>query len=315
MSGATLRLGTRASALAMWQARHVAAAISDIPNAPTVEIVEIRTTGDAVTDVPLWATPGKGVFTAELDRALIDRKIDLAVHSLKDLPTEPSAELFVAAVLKREDARDALVVRQDLDPNNLPRGTIVGTSSLRRRAFLARWRPDLKHLDLRGNVPTRVAKLDEGTYGAIVLAAAGLKRLGLADRISMYMPMETFPPAVAQGAIAVVARRGDQSTLKWMKPLDHAATHVAVRAERALLRHLEGGCQVPLGAHAYFDDGTLKLRAAVCSLDGSFIAAAEDQGTVASPEFLGVAVAEELLRRGAKHALASMPAAVAKPAS
>jgi hydroxymethylbilane synthase len=304
-----LRLGTRASALALWQARHVAAAIARIPNAPAVEIVEIRTTGDAVTDVPLWAAPGKGLFTAELDRALLDNRVDMAVHSLKDLPTTPLEGLALTAVLEREDARDALVVRTGFDPHALPQGASVGTSSLRRRAFITRWRPDLTHRDLRGNVPTRLAKLDEGAYDAIVLAAAGLKRLDLGHRISTYLPLESFPPAVAQGAIAVVTRDHDDAVTRWIAALDHAATRVAVTAERALLRHLEGGCQIPLGGHAQVVGGTIRLHAEVCAVDGSFAAAADAQGPLTDPERLGVAVAETLLKRDARRALATMPTA------
>jgi hydroxymethylbilane synthase len=304
-----MRLGTRASALALWQARHVAAAIARLPHAPAVEIVEIRTTGDAVTDVPLWATPGKGLFTAELDRALLDNRIDFAVHSLKDLPTTPLSGLALTAVLEREDPRDVLVVRAGLDAATLPRGAVIGTSSLRRRAFIARWRPDLTHKDLRGNVPTRVAKLDDGGYDAIVLAAAGLKRLDLGHRISSYLPIDTFPPAVAQGAIAIVSRSDDGTTARVVGALDHAPTRIAVTAERALLRHLEGGCQIPLGGNAQLAGDKIQMHAAVCAIDGGFSAVADEQGPASAPEQLGVAVAEALLRRGARRALATMPVA------
>ncbi len=308
-----LRLGTRASALALWQARHVAAALAGLSGVPAVEIVEIKTTGDQVTDIPLWKTAGKGFFTAELDRALLDRRIDLAVHSMKDLPTENVDGLAIAAVLEREDPRDALVVRQGLDPNVLPRGAAIGTSSLRRRAFISRWRPDLVHRDLRGNVPTRIAKLDEGQYDAIILAAAGLKRLGLGDRISTYLSVDAFPPAAAQGAIAVMTRANDDSTARWVSALDHKETRAAVRAERALLHHLEGGCQIPLGARGTVTGERLHLRAEVCSLDGNFSVTAEGQGSVSDPESLGEDIAGVLLRKDARRALATMPATAAKP--
>jgi hydroxymethylbilane synthase len=310
-----LRLGTRASALALWQARHVAAQLRAMPGVPTVEIVEIKTTGDQVTDIPLWKTAGKGFFTAELDRALIDRRIDFAVHSMKDLPTANVEGLEITAVLEREDSRDALVVRKGNDPEALPRGAVIGTSSLRRRAFISRWRPDLTHRDLRGNVPTRVAKLDEGLYDAIILAAAGLKRLGIAERISTYLPFDAFPPAAAQGAIAVMSRIGDDATYRWVSALDHRETRCAVNAERALLHHLEGGCQIPLGARGTVSGNTLHLRAEVCAIDGAFSVAAEEEGSIEEPERLGERIAEILLRKDARRALATMPPTAARPSS
>lgn len=309
----TIRLGTRSSALALWQADHVAAALRQLPGEPVIEIIRIKTTGDQVTDIPLWKTAGKGFFTAELDCALVDRRIDLAVHSMKDLPTANVDGLEISAVLEREDPRDALVVRQGIDAETLPRGACVGTSSLRRRAFIARWRPDLIHKDLRGNVPTRIAKLDEGRYDAIILAAAGLKRLGLGERISTYLPADLFPPAAAQGAIAVVTRVGDTATRQWVSALDHGNTRCAVSAERALLHHLDGGCQIPLGARGTVDGDTLRLRAEVCSIDGTFSVTAEERGPAMEPEKLGRAVAETLLRRDARRALASMPITAANP--
>jgi hydroxymethylbilane synthase len=309
----TLRLGTRASALALWQARHVAAAVARLPSAPAVEIVEIRTTGDAVTDIPLWKTAGKGFFTAELDCALLENKIDLAVHSLKDLPTAPMGGLTLTAVLEREDPRDALVLRRDEKPEALKHGATLGTSSLRRRAFAARWRPDLVHKDLRGNVPTRVARLDDGAYDAIILAAAGLKRLGLADRISTFLSTATVPHAVAQGAVAVVTRGDDPNTNTVIAPLNHAPTRISVEAERALLRHLEGGCQIPLGVHSQLNGTTLHLYAEVCALDGTFSVKADAQGPSSEPEKLGISIAEALLRRDARRALATMPPAAGQP--
>jgi hydroxymethylbilane synthase len=294
----------------MWQARHVAAALRQLPGVPTVEIIEIKTTGDQVQDIPLWKTAGKGFFTAELDRALLDKRIDFAVHSMKDLPTANVDGLEITAVLEREDPRDALVVRAGIDAEALPRGACIGTSSLRRRAFISRWRPDLTHKDLRGNVPTRVAKLDEGHYDAIILAAAGLKRLGLAERISSYLPFDTFPPAAAQGAIAIMTRVGDGNTHKWVTALDHAETRCAVEAERAVLHHLEGGCQIPLGARGTVTGSTLHLRAQVCAIDGAFSVSAEETGPIAEAERLGKAVAETLLRKDARRALATMPTAV-----
>jgi len=250
MSGAQrLRIGTRASALALWQARHVESLIRALPGAPPVELVPITTTGDVRTDVPLWAIRGRAFFTKELDRALAEGRIDIAVHSLKDLPTAMEPGLALAAVLTREDPRDALISRDGVSLAQLPRGARLGTSSLRRRAFLTRARPDLTLLELRGNVPTRLERLERGDYDAIVLATAGLKRLGLAQRISQHLSAEEFPPAVSQGAIGICTRADDRHSSDWLKPLEDAATRLATTAERALLERMEAtaGAAVALG--------------------------------------------------------------------
>jgi hydroxymethylbilane synthase len=302
-----LRLGSRGSALAMWQAHHIAAALADLPDAPAVEIIEIKTTGDAQADTPLWKTAGKGFFTAELDRALADNTIDLAVHSLKDLPTKMVPGLALAAVPEREDPRDALVCRSGIDPDALPRGAIIGTSSLRRRAFVARWRQGITHQELRGNVPTRVRKLDAGQYDAIVLAVAGLKRLGLASRIDRALPIADFTPAVSQGALGITTREDDAATRRIVAQLEHAPSRIAVNAERALLHRLEGGCQIPLGANARMEGKALILTAQVCTIDGSTCITAEEHGDAAAPEILGEKVAALLIQRGARDVLASSP--------
>lgn len=302
-----IRLGTRGSALALWQARHVASQLAALPSAPTVEIVEIKTAGDVALDTPLWKTAGKGFFTAELDRALSEGEIDLAVHSLKDLPTTMVPGLQLAAVPEREDSHDALVCRAGIDAEHLPPGATIGTSSLRRRAFIARWRQDLAHRELRGNVPTRVNKVDAGAYDAIVLAVAGLKRLGLAARISKVLPFDIFPPAAAQGALGLITRADDTATSLVVGKLDHAPSHIAVTAERALLRHLEGGCQIPLGAYASLEGDTLILSAHVCALDGSGTIALEKRGAAANPEGLGITLAEEMIARGAHDVLKAVP--------
>ena len=299
----TLRLGTRGSALALWQAQHVAALLAELPAAPKVEIVEIKTAGDVALDTPLWKTAGKGFFTAELDRALSEGEIDLAVHSLKDLPTKMVPGLQLAAVPAREDSHDALVCGAGIDADKLPPGATIGTSSLRRRAFIARWRKDIAHRELRGNVPTRVGKVDAGSYDAIVLAVAGLKRLGLAARISKVLPFDTFPPAVAQGALGLMTRADDAATSSIVRKLDDAPSRIAVTAERVLLQHLEGGCQIPLGAIAYLDGDALMLAAQVCALDGSRSISVEKRGAAANPEGLGIALAEELISRGAHEIL------------
>ena len=304
---AILRIGTRASALALWQAREVAARIAAQPDSPAVELVHIRTSGDQQTERPLWQVRGQAFFTREIDRALLAEEVDIAVHSLKDLPTQLDAGLELAALLPRADPRDALLGLRGATLAALPAGARIGTSSLRRRAFLARLRPDAMLLELRGNVPTRIERLQHGEYDAIVLAAAGLVRLGLAQHVTEYLPAESFPPAVSQGVIGVCARSGDEATLRWLAALDERDARLAASAERALLRRLEGGCQVPLGALATVRGDTLTLMASVCALDGTrhLAARAESPAAPASAEALGVRVAEELLARGAGELMAS----------
>lgn len=302
-----LRIGTRASALALWQARHVESLIRALPGAPRVELVPITTTGDVRTDVPLWAVRGRAFFTKEIDRALLEDRIDVAVHSLKDLPTAMESGLELAAVLQREDPRDALVSRTGAPLAQLPRGSRVGTSSLRRRAFLTRARRDLVLLELRGNVPTRVERLERGDYEAVVLAAAGLKRLGLEGRVTEFLPAEEFPPAVSQGAIGLCARAGDGYSSGWLKALDHLPTRLATTAERALLARVEGGCQVPLGALATAADTGIHLHAAVCALDGSRLlsASGDAEATLSGAEELGVRLANQLISKGASGLIAA----------
>jgi hydroxymethylbilane synthase len=307
MSGrGTLRIGTRASALALWQAHHVEALIKGLTGAPDVEIVHIKTEGDVRTDVPLWALKGRAFFTKEIDRALLVGEVDLAVHSLKDLSTVLDPGLELAATLTREDPRDALLSRGGLGLKDLPHGARVGTSSLRRRAFLSRTRPDLKLLELRGNVPTRIERLNKGDYDAIILAAAGLRRLGLQGHISELLLPDDFPPAVSQGVIGVACRADDAVTLRWLRPLDDQAARLAATAERALLRRLEGGCQVPLGALGTAIGGALHLYAAVCALDGSewLTARGEIDSSLANATTLGQRLAEDLLAQGAARLIA-----------
>jgi hydroxymethylbilane synthase len=297
-----LRIGTRGSALALWQSRRVAELIGSQPGSPPVELIKIRTEGDVRSDIPLWAVEGRAFFTKEIDRALLAKEVDIAVHSLKDLATRVEQGIELAAVLEREDPRDALIATdQTLSLADLPKGIRVGTSSLRRRAFLAHARPDIVPLDLRGNVPTRIEKLRQGEYGAIVLATAGLKRLGLEGHISAHLPTEAFPSAVSQGAIGICARSDDAEALRWLRPLDHLPTRLATTAERALLRRIEGGCQVPLGALATVDDARLNLYAAVCSLDGSMMLRTKlsSAATLAGAIALGESVADDLLTKGA----------------
>jgi hydroxymethylbilane synthase len=304
----TLRIGTRGSALALWQAHHVEALIKSQPGAPPVELVRIRTEGDVRTDVPLWQIGGRAFFTKEIDKALLGNEIDIAVHSLKDLSTVLESGIELAAALVREDPRDAVISRSGARLMDLPRGARVGTSSLRRRAFIARVRPDVQLMELRGNVPTRVDRLKNGDYDAIILAAAGLRRLGLEQNISELLPLDEFPPAVSQGAIGVCMRTGDAEAGRWLQMLDDRASRLATTAERALLRRLEGGCQVPLGAIATLaSDNTLRLHAAVCALDGSkrLEAKAEMPATPANAVSLGERLAEDLLSQGAAQLIAN----------
>jgi hydroxymethylbilane synthase len=301
MSARPLRIGTRASALALWQAHHVEALLRGQAGAPPVELVHIKTVGDIQSEIPLWQAGGRAFFTKEIDRALLEGTVDLAVHSLKDLSTQLEAGLTLAATLQRADARDAFLSHDGKSLAQLPAGARVGTSSLRRRAFLARLRPDLEHVELRGNVPTRVERLRRGDYDAIILAAAGLARLNLTQHVSQLLAAEDFPPAVSQGIVGVCARAGDTATLRWLAPLDDRESRLAATAERALLRRIEGGCQVPLGALATVADRVLRLEATVCALDGSQSVAARGAAPAAIEEAaaLGQRVADELLAAGA----------------
>ncbi|HWF98885.1 MAG TPA: hydroxymethylbilane synthase [Steroidobacteraceae bacterium] len=307
MTAPQLRIGTRASALALWQARHVEGLIRALKGAPPVELVPITTTGDLRSDVPLWAVRGRAFFTKELDRALLEHRIDIAVHSLKDLPTALEPGLALAAVLTREDPRDALVSSTGASLAQLPPGARVGTSSLRRRAFLTRARRDLALLELRGNVPTRLERVERGDYDAIILAAAGLKRLGLEHRITQHLAADEFPPAVSQGAIGICTRADDRHAADWLRPLEDPRTRLAATAERALLERIEGGCQVPLGALATVAAGGIHLHAAVCALDGSRLLAASGDGeaTEAGAAALGVRLATELIGKGAADLIAA----------
>ena len=303
-----LRIGTRASALALWQARHVADLIALQSDAPPVELVYISTEGDLRTDVPLWSVGGKAFFTKEIDRALLACEIDVAVHSLKDLATqlEPGTEL--AAVLTREDPRDALVSRGGELLHELAPGARVGSSSLRRRAFLAHARADLVPLELRGNVPTRIERLQSGAYDAVILATAGLKRLGLEGHITCHLPVKEFPPAVSQGAIGVCVRTDDERANRWVTALDDRAARLTTTAERALLASVEAGCQVPLGALATLRGEELHLHASVCALDGSsrLTVAGTAAAHPAHAARLGERLAQELLAKGARRLIAAV---------
>ncbi len=293
-----LRIGTRDSKLALWQAEHVAGLIGELPGSPPVQLVRIKTTGDLILDTPLSKVKGKGFFTKEIERALLDGSVDIAVHSLKDLETKLPDGLILPAILEREDPRDVLIAPPGTSVETLPADAVVGTSSLRRKALLAHWRSDLHIRDLRGNVPTRIQKYLDGEYDALILAAAGVKRLGMDEHIANFLAPERLYPAVSQGAVAVQIRDGDETTGLWITPLDHIPTRLATMAERSLLSTLEGGCQVPVGALATTDAGDLALSAAICSLDGSMVVHGAESGPEGNCEEIGRALAEDLLSRG-----------------
>jgi hydroxymethylbilane synthase len=293
-----MRIGSRGSALALWQSNHVRDALQGAhPDLP-IELEIIQTTGDKILDVPLAKIGDKGLFTKELDHALLDERIDFAVHSLKDVPTRLEAGLVLAAICEREDPSDALVVAagQPGSIAQLPSGARVGTSSLRRRAQLMARRADLEVLDLRGNVDTRLAQVAGGKYDAIILALAGLRRLGLEDRVSSVLT-DDWLPAVGQGALGIICRADDHRTRAVLGTLNHDATARATTAERAFLRELEGGCQVPIAARATISGNEITLNGLVASLDGSEIL--REQRAGADSAATGIAVARALLERGA----------------
>jgi len=295
-----LTIGSRGSKLALWQARWVQARLEE--RGIRSQIQTIRTTGDKITDAPLAKIGGKGLFTKEIEEALLDGSIDLAVHSLKDLPTELPEGLTIAAVPEREDARDALLGRRF---SELASGDKIGTSSLRRAAQLRALRPDLMVEPLRGNLDTRLRKLAEGRYAAIVVAVAGLRRMGWEVRITEILSTDYLCPAVGQGALAIETCAGSEAEHA-CRALDHAPTRAAVTAERALLRALGGGCQVPIGAYGFISEGELKLTAVVCTPDGERLIRRNHAGPVSEAERLGCELGSMLLEAGADEILESV---------
>ncbi|MEO8497699.1 MAG: hydroxymethylbilane synthase [Planctomycetota bacterium] len=293
---ATIRLGTRASALARWQAEWVAARLTEL--GATVELVFIKTGGDGTT-TPITESGSQGLFTKEIQRALLDGRVDLAVHSLKDLPTERIDGLDLAAVPPRESPNDAFISNQAASVAQLPSGARVGTGSRRRQSQLLHARPDLTVHDIRGNVETRLQKLDAGDYDAIILAEAGLNRLGLAGRITQLLPPTMMLPAVGQGALGLETRTDDQVTIAVVKQLDDAATHACVVAERALLAALRGGCLAPVGAWGRIANSKLHLDAVVLSADGVTRLASAVSGDVVAAMALGEEAARHLIEQGA----------------
>jgi hydroxymethylbilane synthase len=303
-----IRIATRRSALAKWQANHVAGLLREREPGLEVRLHELVTKGDKILDVALARVGGKGLFVKEIEDALLTRDAEIAVHSMKDLPAVLADGLELGAVPVREDPRDALCSPRWKTWQALPKGAKVGTSSLRRAAQLKALRPDLQIEMVRGNVETRLRKASEG-LDAVVLAYAGLRRLGLAEHATYVFPAEEMLPAVAQGALALEARSDDPATLARLAPLNDEATRVRVEAERGLLRRLEGGCQVPIAAHATTADGTVSLRALVASLDGTRVIRGERSGPAKDARAMGVALAEELLSKGAAEVLKECEAA------
>jgi hydroxymethylbilane synthase len=299
MSDRTLIVGTRGSALALWQAGHVIERLKASHPYLDPQLKTIKTHGDLVRDRALSQVGGKGLFVKEIEDALLAGEIDLAVHSLKDMPTEQPQGLALGAVLSRADARDALVVRgRQTNLASLSEGAIVGTSSLRRRAQVLALRPDLQVRDLRGNVDTRLRKLRSGQYDAVVLAAAGLVRLGHSDEIGQYLPPDLMLPAVGQGALCIEIRADDDATRHLLAPLDDAPTSQATSAERAFLHRLEGGCQVPIAAFGEVEGDGLHLRGLIAALDGRQLVKDGIRGSAATAVRLGSELAERLLAAG-----------------
>ena len=301
-----VRIATRKSALALWQAEYVKARLEFFHPGLLVELVPMSTQGDKILDTPLAKIGGKGLFVKELETAMLEDRADIAVHSMKDVPVEFPEGLMLSTICEREDPRDAFVSNHFASLEQLPQGAVVGTSSLRRQCQIKAMRPDLQIRDLRGNVNTRLAKLDAGEFDAIILAAAGLIRLGFQTRIAAFLPVSQSLPANGQGAVGIECRSDDLAVRALLAPLEHSATRQAVLAERAMNRALQGGCQVPIGAFAEIDGDQLHLRGLVGQLDGQHILQAEVRGAAADGEALGQQLADKLLAQGAGAILAAV---------
>jgi hydroxymethylbilane synthase len=308
-----ITIGTRGSKLALWQAEFVKTQLQKLYPDLTVEILKIKTTGDKILDVPLAQVGGKGLFVKEIEEALLRHEADIAVHSMKDVPTDFPDGLHLPVVCEREDPRDALITSQKSKVKSqksntslifsLPKHSKIGTSSLRRSCQLLSLRPDLKMKQLRGNLDTRLRKLDEGQFDAIILATAGVKRLGLQDRITEILPPDISLPAIGQGAVGIECRINDEFVNDLIFPLNHPKTFICVKAERAFLKKLEGGCQVPIAAHARLKDGRILLDGLVGSISGDKIIKGYSEGEAGHAEHLGITLAEEVLSKGAKEIL------------
>ena len=306
MADSKLRIATRKSPLALWQANHVRDALMARNPGLDVELFTMTTQGDKILDTPLAKVGGKGLFVKELELGILEGRADLAVHSMKDVPVEFPEGLGLAAILEREDPRDVLISNTFSSIDTLPEGARVGTSSLRRQCQLRARRPDLEVLDLRGNVNTRLAKLDNGDYDAILLAAAGVKRMGWEDRITELLPPEQFLPAIGQGAIGIEIRVADERVSRVVKALNDEQTATRIRAERALNERLQGGCQVPIAGYSEISHGVMVLRALVGRPDGTELVQGVISGKPEDGEELGQVLADDLLSRGAKQILAEV---------
>lgn len=301
-----LKIATRQSPLALWQAEHIRARLEEMHKDLKVELVKFVTQGDKILDTPLAKIGGKGLFVKELEAALLDGRADLAVHSMKDVPMQLPEGLTLAVICEREDPLDAFVSNTYASFAELPLGAKVGTSSLRRKCQILKARLDLEIIDLRGNVGTRLSKLDDGQYDAIILASAGLKRLGLHDRIRHTIQPELSLPAVGQGALGLECREDDQEVLDLILPLLHQETDVCVRAERAFNAYLEGGCQVPIAGYATLNDGKISIEGRVGSVDGQVLLKAEFSAQPEEAVKLGEQLAQELLAQGAGELLKAL---------
>ena len=299
-----IRIATRKSLLALWQAEHVAAELADRAPGVTVELVPLSTRGDEVLDRSLQKIGGKGLFIKELEVAMEDGRADVAVHSMKDVPADLPAGFEIAAILERGNPCDALVANGGLTLDTLPRGAVIGSSSLRRQAQILAARPDVSVRPLRGNVQTRLAKLDAGEFDAIVLAAAGLERLQLADRVAELLPPERMLPAAGQGVIGIECRAGEAALIEVLARLQHRPTAVTTAAERAVAHRLEASCQSPIGSYATLASGRVSLEALVARADGSEIVRARREGPADEARDTGLALADELLAGGAAQILA-----------
>ena len=301
-----IKIGTRASLLALAQSNNIKERIEAQYPEVTVELVKIVTRGDKILDVPLAKVGGKGLFVKEIEEAMLRGEIDLAVHSMKDVPAELPPELHLGIITKREDPRDAFIANKYQTLADLPEGGRVGTSSLRRRSQLAVVRPDLQIDDLRGNLDTRLRKLDEGLYDAIILAAAGLNRLGWSERAASYFTPQEMLPAVGQGAVGIELRRDAAELLAGLQFLQDRETELTVRAERAFLHRLEGGCQVPIGAFAVLNDDNIGITGLIAAVDGSRMIRETVRGAAAEPEKIGLELAGKLLGLGGREILAEV---------
>lgn len=306
MTNNTLKIATRQSPLALWQANYVKQRLESFYPDLNVVLVPMVTKGDVILDTPLAKIGGKGLFVKELETALLNGEADIAVHSMKDVPMQFPEGLGLSVICPREDPRDAFVSNTYRTLADLPQGAVVGTSSLRRQCQLKQLRPDLKIESLRGNVGTRLSKLDRGDYDAIILAAAGLIRLGLTERIASFIAIHDMLPAAGQGAVGIECRSNDSRVQQLLAPLADAETTYCVLAERAMNTHLQGGCQVPIAGYAIIENEQLYLRALVGELDGSSIIRAEAKSAVEKAEVLGIQVAEMLLQQGADNILKAL---------